>query len=56
MELSDQDLDIVSKLHDGFARQRARLSGAAQPETEPMIIPAFDHSLKGMEATDERNS
>ena len=42
--LSDEDLDIVSKLHDSYAGQRSRLTPAARPETEPMIIPAFDRA------------
>lgn len=55
MELSAQDLDIVSRLHISFALQRSRLPGAVRPETEPMIIPAFDRIPLNREATDERN-
>jgi hypothetical protein len=54
-EISDHDLRIVSRLHASFAGQRDQLSGAARPETEPMIIPAFDRIALKREAIDERN-
>ena len=50
IELSDRDLNIVSQLHDSFAGQRARLTGAARPETEPLIVPGFDRILREPEA------
>lgn len=42
LELSDRDLAIASGLHVSFAAQRARLAGAARPDTEPMIVPDFE--------------
>lgn len=53
LELSSEDLALVGNLHARFAEQRARMSGAARPETEPMIIPAFDRALSEKEARDE---
>ena len=46
LSLSDEDLDIVRKLHDSYAGQRSRLTPAARPVTEPMIIPAFDRAAE----------
>ena len=53
LELSEEDLNIVSKLHASFGGQRAALTPAVRPESEPLIIPAFDRVLKETEASDE---
>jgi hypothetical protein len=54
LKLSEDDVETVAQLHQSFAGQRARLAGAARPETEPMTIPAFDRARHEREATDER--
>ncbi len=56
MALSSRDLAIVSELYASFSGQRDRLAGAARPETEPMIIPAFERVYQERQAGDERAS
>ncbi|CAN5520850.1 hypothetical protein BH23CHL2_BH23CHL2_28470 [soil metagenome] len=56
LEVSNQDLDIVSALHHSFAGQRSRLAGAARPDIEPMIVPAFDRIPSELETADDRVS
>jgi hypothetical protein len=53
LELSSEDLAIVSRLHSSFAGQRARLSGVARPETEPLTVPLFRRDQTMREAHDE---
>lgn len=53
LSLDGGDLDAVARLYQRFAGQRARLTGAARPESEPMTIPAFDR-FTNQEAGDER--
>ncbi len=53
LKLSNEDLSTVGELYSSFAGQRARLSGAARPESEPMIVPAFDRVRFETEAQDE---
>lgn len=53
LSLEHDDLDATARLYRRFAGQRARLTGAARPESEPMTIPAFDR-VKNQEAGHER--
>lgn len=53
LDVTEDDLEVAGQLHEGFAGQRSRLTGAVQSETEPMTIPAFDRVRQESEATDE---
>jgi hypothetical protein len=48
------DLHAVATLYQHFGSQRARLEGAARPETEPLIVPGFERVTHGEEPADER--
>jgi hypothetical protein len=50
----DDDLHAVATLYRHFGSQRARLEGAARPETEPLIVPGFERVTYGEESADER--
>jgi hypothetical protein len=53
LQLTLEDLAIVSELYTSFAGQRERLAGVAEPGTEPMTIAALDRERPGAGATDE---
>ena len=52
-DVSEDDLQTVCRLRASFARQRAKLTAAVKPETEPMIIPPFDRGSETEERSDD---
>lgn len=53
LELSENDLNIMEKLHASFSIQRSALATAVRMASEPMTIPAFDRARRNARTSDE---